>query len=99
MFISKAQVQNLLKTYGKDNKNKNIQKTTEVKGAAKKDKIAISNESKTKQKAMQSIKKSDDLRQDKIDAAKQKISTGTYTKSNDEVAEKMIEQAIIDKLI
>lgn len=99
MFISKTQVQNLLKVYGKDYKSNSINRATELKATAKKDQLAISDESKIKQKAMQAVKKSDDVRQDKVDELKQKISTGSYTVANDEVVEKMIEQAIIDKLI
>jgi len=98
MIISRAQVQNILKIYSKDNLNKmepkQAGKTTE-----KKDDLTISEESRIKQKAMQVIKQTEDIRQDKVDYLKQEIGSGTYTVTDDEVAEKMIYRAIVDHLI
>ncbi len=99
MFISKSQVQNILKTYSKQFSNNQVNKTGEAKKVNQKDNLVISSESKVKQKIMQSIRQSDDIRLDKVKEFKEKIATGTYTVSDDEVAEKMITKAIVDHLI
>ena len=98
MIISKAQVQNLLQVYGK-NKKINRVVSTPVTQSIKKDALVISDESRIKQKAMQAIRQSDDIRLDKVRDLQERISAGTYTVNEDEVAEKMIERAIVDRLI
>lgn len=99
MIISKSQVQNILKTYSKQLGGNKVNKVDEAKKVAKKDNLAISSESKIKQKVMQSIKNTDDIRLDKVNDLKEQVSAGTYTISDDEVAEKMIERAIVDRLV
>lgn len=98
MIISKAQVQNLLQVYGKNKKINRVDSTPGTQ-SIKKDALAISDESRIKQKAMQAIKQSDDIRLDKVRDLQERISAGTYTVNEDEVAEKMIERAIVDRLI
>ena len=65
----------------------------------KNDELAISNESRIKQRAMQAIKQSEDVRMDKVNQLQEQISSGTYTVNDDEVAEKMIARAIVDRLV
>lgn len=98
MIISKAQVQHLLKIYGKDPGNNRLDKTTN-KSVSKPDQLAISQESKLKQRVMQAVKQTEDLRLDTVNDLKEQISAGTYTVSDDEVADKMIERAIVDRLV
>ncbi len=99
MIISKSQVQNILKTYSKQFSNNRLNKAEPAKSVSRKDNLVISSESKIKQKVMQSIKQSDDIRLDKVNEFREKVSTGTYTVSDEEVAEKMITRAIVDQLI
>lgn len=99
MIISKTQVQNLLKVYGKEMSRNRVEPAAAAKGAAKNDKLAISDESRIKQKVMQAISQAEDVRLDKVEDLRERISAGTYTLSEDEVAEKMIERAIVDRLI
>jgi negative regulator of flagellin synthesis FlgM len=98
MIISKAQVQNLLQVYGKNKKINRVDSTPGTQ-SIKKDALAISDESRIKQKAMQAIRQSDDIRLDKVRDLQERISAGTYTVNEDEVAEKMIKRAIVDRLI
>jgi negative regulator of flagellin synthesis FlgM len=98
MIISKAQVQNLLQVYGKNKKINRVDSTPGTQ-SIKKDALAISDESRIKQKAMQAIRQSDDIRLDKVRDLQERISADTYTVNEDEVAEKMIERAIVDRLI
>ncbi|PKM77588.1 MAG: hypothetical protein CVU90_06990 [Firmicutes bacterium HGW-Firmicutes-15] len=99
MIISNNQIQRLLKTYGKDlNPSVNPVKDIKSKSVAR-DELAISGESKIKQRAFQAARQSEDIRQDKVNALAEEISAGTYIRSDDEVAEKMIALAIVDKLV
>lgn len=99
MIISKTQVQNILKTYTKNVSTDNVNKTKEVKPKFNKDELAISGESRIKQRALQAIKQTDDIRTDKVNDLKERISAGTYEVTADEVAEKMISRAIVDTLV
>ncbi|HOB12456.1 MAG TPA: flagellar biosynthesis anti-sigma factor FlgM [Syntrophomonadaceae bacterium] len=98
MIISKTQVQNLLQVYGKNKKINNIESASAAR-SMRKDALAISDESRIKQKAMQAIRQAEDVRMEKVEELRERISMGTYTLSEDQVAEKMIERAIIDRLI
>lgn len=98
MIISKTQVQNLLKTYAKTTTD-NINKSKEVKQKfSQKDELAISGESKIKQQALLAVKQAEDIRIDQVNNIKEQMSAGTYEISDDEVAEKMISRAIVDKM-
>lgn len=99
MIISKTQVQNILKIYGKELSSNKPGKNQTVKTESKRDQLNISSESRVKQRAMQAIKQAEDVRQDKVTRLQEQISAGTYELSDDEVAEKMIERAIVDRLI
>jgi len=98
MIISKTQVQNLLQVYGKNKKINNIESASAAR-SMRKDALAISDESRIKQKAMQAIRQAEDVRMEKVEELRERISMGTYTLSEDQVAEKMIERAIVDRLI
>ncbi len=99
MIISNNQIQGLLKTYGKD-LNSSVSPVKDIKSkAVARDELAISGESKIKQRAFQVARQSEDIRQDKVNELAEAISAGTYTRSDDEVAEKMIALAIVDKLV
>ncbi|MDD4802887.1 MAG: flagellar biosynthesis anti-sigma factor FlgM [Syntrophomonas sp.] len=99
MIISNNKIQSLLKTYGKDlNSNVNSVKDIKTKTAAY-DELAISGESRIKQRAFQVARQAEDIRHDKVNALAEEISTGTYTRSDEEVAEKMIALAIVDKMV
>jgi negative regulator of flagellin synthesis FlgM len=98
MIISRTQVQNLLKIYGIDKSSK-LDKKQLGKIAGKNDELAISSESRIKQRAMQAAKQAEDVRLDKVNQLQEEISSGTYTVNDDEVAEKMIARAIVDRLV
>jgi len=98
MIISKTQVQNLLQVYGKNKKINNIESASAAR-SMRKDALAISDESRIKQKAMQAIRQAEDVRMEKVEELRERISMGTYTLSEDQVAEKMIERAIVDRQI
>lgn len=98
MIISKSQIQNILKAYGSQANNK-INKKEVVKPSSRQDSISISEESRLKQQALQAVKQAPDIRPDRVEELKERIAAGTYTVEAGEVAEKMIERAIVDKLV
>ena len=98
-MISKTQLLSVLKVYGKDIGVNKVDSPQAAKAAGKLDQLAISSESKTKQKAMQAIKQAPDIRPELISDLQERISAGTYTIKDDEVAEKMINRAIVDRLV
>lgn len=99
MIISKTQVQNILKVYARDYKTMQANGPGSSQGVAKRDELTISDAGRLKQRAMQAVKETDDIRMDKVAALQQSISTGTYILADDEVAEKIIQRAIVDKLV
>lgn len=99
MIISKTQVQNILKVYAKDFKMNKAEPAKGSTGVLKTDELTLSDASKLKQKAMQAVKQTDDVRMDRVKELQERISSGTYTLSDNEVAEKIIERAIVDKLV
>ncbi len=98
MIISKTQVQNLLKVYEKNLITKNPIKTDSV-TPVKKDAVNISEASKMKQKIMQAINQSPDIREDRVAELQKKYEAGNLDMKSDEIADKMIQRAIIDDLI
>jgi len=98
MLISKTQLQNILKVYGKSPGAK-VEKAAAGSGVARNDELAISRVSKITQKAMQAIKQAEDIRLERVGELEEQMSAGTYTVSDDEVAEKIIGTAILDRLI
>ena len=100
MIISNKYVQNILKIYNKDLKSSNPNKAEAIKATnSGKDELALSGESRIKQKAFQVARQANDFSQDRVDLLREQISTGSYTVSDDEVADKMIASAIVDRLV
>jgi len=99
MIISKAQVQNIMKIYGKDMNSNRIDNVKGMGAAGKKDELSISGESRIMQKAMQAAKQAPDIRWDRVKELQGKMDTDTFDVSDEEIAEKLIERALVDELI
>ncbi len=100
MIISNKQVQNILKIYNQDLKSSSVNKAGAVKAAnSSKDELALSGEGRIKQKAFQVARQANDFRQERVDLLREQISSGSYTVTDDEVADKMIARAIVDQLV
>lgn len=100
MIISNKYVQSILKIYNKDLKSSSPNQTEAFKGTnSGKDELALSGEGRIKQKAYQVARQADNYRQDRVDLLREQISSGTYIVSDDEVADKMIASAIVDRLV
>lgn len=99
MMISKTQVQNLLKVYETNMGKNRVGQVESSAPAMKKDDVSISDASRLKQKVMQAVNQAEDIRADKVNQLKEKLAAGTYEVSDGEVAEKMINRTIVDRLI
>ncbi|HWP95339.1 MAG TPA: flagellar biosynthesis anti-sigma factor FlgM [Syntrophomonadaceae bacterium] len=98
MIISKTQVQNLLKVYETNLGTTKVAKVEASQPVTKQDDVSISEASKLKQKVMQAVNQAPDIRTDRVDEIKQKLAAGTNEISDSDVAQKMIERAIVDRL-
>ncbi|BCK01237.1 flagellar biosynthesis anti-sigma factor FlgM [Anaerocolumna chitinilytica] len=70
----------------------NIQKVSKVTGGSEKDKLEISNTAKDYQIAKQAISQIPDVREDKVNAIKKQIQSGTYNVNMEEVASHIVEK-------
>jgi negative regulator of flagellin synthesis FlgM len=96
MMISDKQIQQVYRLYGSQAKVKmgKIEKGQEP-GAV--DKVNLSTRGQEIQLALQSIKATPDIRQDRVEALHNAIKSGTYHVSSLEVAEKMLGRLIVDR--
>lgn len=97
MIISKAQVQNIMNIYNKDTNSARVDKTSSVRGAARKDELSISSESRIMQKAMQAAKEAPDIRWDRVKEVQEKMKNDEV--SAEQIAEKILQRVIVDELI
>lgn len=75
-------------------------KTDNVKNVEEpKDKLQLSEKAKEFQIAMKAFKNLPEIREDLVSELKDKIKQGTYDVTGEEIADKIIESAIIDKKI
>ncbi len=73
----------------KANSSKSIAKSKE---GSFQDKLEISQTGKDYQMAKQIVAQAPEIREDKINAIKQRLEAGTYSISNQELAEKLVEK-------
>lgn len=99
MIISNKSITNIIKAYQPKTSNPIRKKESEIVKSLGQDGLNISEESKIKQQALQTIKKLPEVRQDKVDKLRQEIAMGTYHVSDTEVAEKILRQAVFDERV
>ncbi len=100
MINSINTIQNIYRIHKTENNANKVLKTDELKGrGVSGDELALSDESRAKQKALQALKMADDIRSDKVDLLSQQIATGTYQVSDDDVAEKIVTDSLLDILL
>ena len=67
--------------------------------AAQQDQVRISSQAKEFQRAYELINKTPDIRADKVAPLQEAIKTGTYNVRGEQVANKLIEQTILDTIL
>lgn len=100
MKIFGQPIHDLMKIYNSKNiKIDKRDKEEPIEKSTAPDALALSNESRIKQQAMQAAQQAPDIREDVVKELKEKIAAGTYTIDEGKVAEKMISQAIFDEIV
>ncbi|MDR5659769.1 flagellar biosynthesis anti-sigma factor FlgM [Serpentinicella sp. ANB-PHB4] len=95
-IFNNPQLSKVMNLYNK-NKSAAVDKAEGVK--SKKDQVEISDKAKEFQIAMKAFKALPDIRENKVNEIKQRIETGSYNVSGQEIAEKMVQSVQIDKKI
>ncbi len=100
MIISGKQVQNVIKNYADQMKTsaKPVAKQEKTGTAMKNDEVILSANAQEFSQVLQAAKKIPDLRQDKVDAVMKQLETGTYHVDAKDIAARMIERMIADKM-
>ncbi|NLJ87869.1 MAG: flagellar biosynthesis anti-sigma factor FlgM [Epulopiscium sp.] len=68
-----------------------MKKTEKAKKTEGKDTVALSNQGKDYQKALKAVSKVPDIREEKVEEIKQRIQSGNYDISAEELAEKIVD--------
>lgn len=97
MIISGKQIQNILKTYSENKSVKNA-KFEKVGSAQQKDQVVLSSQAQEFAQTLQKIKNMPEVREDKVQEISERIHSGNYNISAQDVAEKMVGRCIADKL-
>lgn len=98
MMISNNQIHNLLRVYGVTPDKKVNAPGTHMPVENKKDKMSLSSEAVFFQTLQKAMADSPEIRKEKVEALQQKIQTGTYRPSGEDVAEKMLGRSLIDNI-
>jgi len=100
MINSINTIQNIYRIHRTQNNANPVARVNELKGKGiSGDELALSDESRIKQKALQALKNAEDIRSDRVDLLREQIASGTYQVSDDEVAEKMVTDSVLDILL
>lgn len=85
-IMNQPNIQQIMKSYSKAPERAKVEKNSTVAT----DQIQISSQARSFQVAMKAIQEVPEMRQEKIDAIKQQIETGTYQPSAQDIARKMM---------
>lgn len=89
-------IDKIMQAYRKQEVNKGHSKTNKV---SKNDELSLSSTARDYQFALNVIKNVPDIRQEKVDAIKEQIRTGTYVINADKIVEKILENVNFDKKV
>lgn len=85
-------IQNIHGAMNAYNKNRIAPKQEVKTKQAETDAMTVSAEAKTFSAALAAVKKSPDIRQDKVDSLKEQIASGNYKVSDEQLVDKLIER-------
>lgn len=88
MKITNNQIQKILKSYNNQQVNKNGVKSSKL---SKKDELSLSSEAKDFQIAMNALKRTPDVRKEKVQEIKRQVETGTYQVDSGKIVERILE--------
>lgn len=95
-------IQNQIEYIGKIEKRPDesgILSSKEKEDSSIKDNVALSSQSKEMQKIYETLKETPDIRIEKVNALKQAIQKGEYNVDSQKLAEKMLNESILDLIL
>jgi flagellar biosynthesis anti-sigma factor FlgM len=98
MNISRSQLDGIMRLYKTTPKEAKIRTKEDVKDGHYIDSVTLSGEAKLIEKIAKEALQAEDMRTEKVEALKKRIGAGTYKIDARLVAEKIIEQCLIDKI-
>ncbi len=99
MNISRSRLDGIIRLYNTTSKDVKTHTKDDVKNGHYEDSVILSSEAKLFKKAVEEAMQTDYMRTEKIEALKKKIEAGTYQVDARLVAEKIIEECLIDKTV
>lgn len=99
MMISKAQIQMVMKLYGGNTKVAKHEKSGAVSAARQADEVTLSREALNAQQVQKNLSEIPDIRQAKILDLQDKIQSGTYNVSGEDIAEQIIGRSVVDYIL
>lgn len=103
MIISNHQINSLLKAYNKENIHSNKPDKTQQKTRTDRsrglDQTNLSEEARGFQTALKVARSTPEVREGKVAELREAIRTGNYSVTGEEIAEKMIGRALVDRLV
>lgn len=103
MMISSLQINNLLKIYNKEGGRSNNLGKGQVKNGTLNsrviDQTQVSEEAKSFQVAMKATQSAPEVRESTVTELREAIRTGNYSVKGEDIAEKMLARALVDKLV
>ncbi len=104
MQISNNQMNKILSLYAQQSKataakGKTTDPSATAKPAAQRDELVLSDRAREIQLAMKAAKAAPDIREERVQALKEQIQSGTYSVPAEDVARMMLNRAAVDKLI
>lgn len=98
MKISHGQIQSVIKAYARPAGRNSIR---DKKGppAAREDQLVLSRVSREMRLAMETVARWPEIREDKVKEIQTALATGNYEVSGEQIAEKILGRALVDKLL
>lgn len=93
MKISRNQVERVIALY------KNVPRPLVEKENISKDKITLSREGQIFKEIQKAIKESPDVRENRVNELKKDLDSGKYNVTGCDIAEKMVQRFLVDKLL
>lgn len=98
MNVSRSSLDKIARVYQQMEPNKTVQKEENKKNSHYTDKVNLSDDAKYISKVLKLARNSEGVRHDKIEKIKSKIKEGTYNIDGKLVAQKIIEDSLLNKL-
>lgn len=98
MIISGKQIQNITKLYGDQTKVSKTAKSQSANSLQGKDEVILSSRAQEFSNLLQQAKNMPEVREDRVQELAEKIKSGNYKVSSEEVAEKMLGRLQADRL-